>query len=36
MVAAKRNAKKVAYIRVSSVDQNPERQIESIRAEEPD
>ena len=36
MVAARRNTKKVAYIRVSSVDQNPERQIESIKAESPD
>jgi DNA invertase Pin-like site-specific DNA recombinase len=36
MVAARRNTKKVAYIRVSSVDQNPERQIESINAESPD
>ncbi len=34
--AARRNSKKVAYVRVSSVDQNPERQIESIKAQSPD
>jgi DNA invertase Pin-like site-specific DNA recombinase len=36
MVAAKRNSKRVAYVRVSSVDQNPERQLESIKAVDPD
>lgn len=36
MVAARRNSKKVAYVRVSSVDQNPERQLESIKAADPD
>jgi DNA invertase Pin-like site-specific DNA recombinase len=36
MVAAKRNSKRVAYVRVSSVDQNPERQFESIKAVDPD
>lgn len=36
MVAARRNSKKVAYVRVSSVDQNTERQLESIKGESPD
>ncbi len=36
MVAARRNSKKVAYARVSSVDQNPERQLESIKSADPD
>jgi DNA invertase Pin-like site-specific DNA recombinase len=36
MVAARRNGKKVAYVRVSSVDQNPERQLESISSSFPD
>ncbi len=35
-MVARRNSKKVAYVRVSSVDQNPERQFESIRATDPD
>jgi DNA invertase Pin-like site-specific DNA recombinase len=36
MVAARRSSKVVAYVRVSSVDQNPERQLESISEVEPD
>jgi DNA invertase Pin-like site-specific DNA recombinase len=36
MVAAKRNSKRVAYVRVSSVDQNTERQLESIKAVDAD
>src|ERR1019366_2265740 len=36
MVAARKTSKKIAYIRVSSVDQNTDRQIESIKAESPD
>ena len=34
--AARKHSKKVGYIRVSSVDQNPERQLESIKGESPD
>lgn len=36
MVAARKYGKKVAYVRVSSVDQNPERQIENIASAVPD
>jgi len=36
VAAARRHSKKVAYVRVSSVDQNPERQLESIASEQPD
>ena len=36
MVAARRNSKQVAYVRVSSVDQNTERQLESINGQSPD
>jgi DNA invertase Pin-like site-specific DNA recombinase len=36
MVAARKHSKKIAYIRVSSVDQNTDRQLESITAESPD
>jgi DNA invertase Pin-like site-specific DNA recombinase len=34
--AARKTAKKLAYIRVSSVDQNTDRQLESIKAQSPD
>ena len=36
MVAARKTSKKIAYIRVSSVDQNTERQLESMMALSPD
>ena len=36
VAAARRHSKKVAYVRVSSVDQNPERQLESIASDQPD
>src|ERR1035437_6278949 len=36
MVAARKHSKKIAYIRVSSLDQNTDRQLESITAESPD
>lgn len=36
MVAARKTAKKIAYVRVSSVDQNTDRQLESINAATPD
>jgi len=34
--AARKHSKRIAYIRVSSVDQNPERQIEGIQTLSPD
>ncbi len=36
MVAARKHSKKIAYIRVSTVDQNTDRQLESINGESPD
>jgi DNA invertase Pin-like site-specific DNA recombinase len=35
-LAARKHSKKIAYIRVSSVDQNTDRQLESINGESPD
>jgi len=34
--AARKHSKRIAYVRVSSLDQNPERQLESISGESPD
>src|SRR5664279_187604 len=34
--SARKHSKKVAYVRVSTVDQNPERQFESIKSLSPD
>jgi len=34
--AARKHSKKVAYVRVSSVDQNTDRQLESIKSVSPD
>src|SRR5450755_4855894 len=34
--AARKHSKRIAYIRVSSVDQNTDRQLESIKAQSPD
>ena len=34
--AARKHSKRIAYIRVSSVDQNPERQLEGIQSLSPD
>lgn len=36
VAAARKYGKRVAYVRVSSVDQNPERQLESIAGASPD
>ena len=36
MTPARKTSKKIAYIRVSSVDQNTDRQVESIKAQSPD
>src|SRR5664279_4341966 len=36
MTPARKTSKKIAYIRVSSVDQNTDRQLESIKAHSPD
>jgi len=36
LAAARKHSKRIAYVRVSSVDQNPERQLESIKGESPD
>jgi len=34
--AARKYSKRIAYVRVSTVDQNPERQLASIKSESPD
>src|ERR1017187_3500907 len=36
MVAARKHSKKIAYVRVSSVDQHTDRQLESIKSASPD